>query len=157
VHESVELALGTGIIGQAQLGFGRAVAASALFDGGWIAAARLRRPPSRLLAFLAGVAVGVPIVHYTLWPWTAAGGVPRLVEAEGLPVDAMPLYNAVLYAWALSGVAALAVETPRRHRRWAVAGFAAVAAFRPVAQHHFRWIAAEAEVNPAWWNRAWAR
>lgn len=154
-HQALELALGTGIIGQAQGGFAGALAASTAMDAGWIAAARAERPPERLLAFGAGVAIATPILHFRLWPWTVRRGVPVLTEAEGLPESVMPLYNAVLYAWVGAGVWAAVRDTPRRHRPWVVAGMVAVARIRPVAQAHFSWMAEEAQRNPRWWNRSW--
>ena len=157
VHQGVELALGTGIIGQAQLGFPGALAASTVMDAGWFALAQRRRPPERLLAFGTGVAVGVPLVHFTLWPWKVRRGIPVLTEAEGLPPSAMGLYNAILYAWAAAGLLAVVRETPKRHRWWMAAGLASIAAIRPAAQAHFRWIEAESRRNPKWWNRAWGR
>src|SRR4051812_45283341 len=105
-HQSLELALGTGIIGQAQAGFPGAVALSVALDGGWVAAGLSRRSPERLQAYLAGIAVGVPFIHFTLWPWSVRRGVPVLDEAEGLPASAMGPYNAVLYAWAGAGILA---------------------------------------------------
>ena len=157
VHQAVELALGTGVIGQAQLGLPAAIAASLVSDGAWVAAAARRRPPDAALAFGAGVAIGVPITHFTLWPWRLRRGVPLLVEAEGLPSEAMPAYNAVLYLWAAAGLYAALHDTARPQRRWVPVGFLAVMGFRSTAQQHFRWIAAEARRNPRWWNRAWQR
>lgn len=155
-HQIFELAAGTGVIGQAQVGLPGAIAASVALDGGWMLAARRERPPERLLAFLAGVAMGVPLVHFTLWPWTARGGVPRLTEAEGLPDQLLPAYNAVLYAWFLAGLGAALRETPRRHLPFVGLGLLAIAGFRRTAQEHFTWIAAQGKRNPRWWNRAWA-
>lgn len=155
-HQIFELAAGTGVIGQAQVGFPTAVASSIALDGGWVLAARRQRPPERLLAFLAGVAMGVPLIHFTLWPWTARGGLPRLTEAEGLPDQLLPAYNAVLYGWFLAGLGAAVRETDRRHLPYVAAGILAIVGFRPTAQRHFRWIEQEARRNPRWWNRAWA-
>lgn len=155
VHQVLELGLGTGIIGQAQVGFPAAAALSAALDGAWFAAAMRRHPPERLLAYLAGVAIGVPVIHFTLWPWSTRAGVPLLTEAEGLPDEAMPLYNTILYAWGVAGATAAARETPRRHWPLTLAGFVSVIAFRRSAQQHFRWIQREAVDNPQWWNRAW--
>jgi hypothetical protein len=156
VHQILELALGTGVISQDRLGLPGAVAASVALDGGWVAAALGRRRHDRLLAYLSGVAVGVPAIHFTLWPWTTRRGMPVLTEAEGLPSGMMPLYNAVLYGWAVAGALAAARETPRRALPWAAAGFASIVAFRPVARRHFQWIRREAARNPQWWNRAWS-
>jgi hypothetical protein len=90
-------------------------------------------------------------------------GLPRaatmwsvLSEAEGLEPGQLPAYNLVLYAWALSAAAALALETPRRARRWALVGGLAAVPLRWSARHHFIWIKEQARANPAWWNRALA-
>jgi hypothetical protein len=143
------------VIGQSATGLVPAIAASVVFDGGWVGLAR-RGKAERTLGFLAGVAVGVPLIHFTLWPWKAVRGVPLLTEAEGLPQNLMPAYNGILYAWALAGLLAIAFETPARRRPWAVAGAASVVGIRPAARAHFNWMAEEARRNPRWWNRAWA-
>ena len=129
---------------------------SVALDGGWVWAATRRRPPRRLLAYLAGIAIGVPVVHFTLWPWSVRRGLPLLDEAEGLPDEAMPLYNAILYLWAGAGVLAALRETAPRDRWFTLAGLVSIAAFRRTAQEHFRWIEREGRRNPQWWNRAWA-
>lgn len=154
-HQALELALGTGIIGQAQSSFGGALAASTVMDASWLYAATRKNPPERLLAFGAGVAIMTPLLHFTLFPWKVRRGVPVLTEAEGLPASVMPLYNAVLYAWAGGGVLAAVRDTPRRARPWVLAGIAFVIAIRPVAQRHFAWMEVEAQRNPKWWNRSW--
>ena len=143
------------MIGAGALGFPGALAASAALNAGWLAAATRRRPPDALLAASTGIAVGVPLLHFTLWPWERWRGVPVLTEAEGLPVRLLPVYNALLYAWAASGVAALVVDTPRRHRRVGAMALAGVLASRPLVRRHFVWIEREARRNPRWWNRAW--
>jgi hypothetical protein len=82
--------------------------------------------------------------------------VPLLTEAEGLPSQLMPLYNGILYAWAAAGLVAVLVDTPARHRPWALAGMASVVGIRPAARAHFDWMAEEGRRNPRWWNRAWS-
>ena len=156
-HQVLELALGTGIIGQAQTGFAGALAASTAMDAGWLYAATLKEPPERLLAFGAGVAIMTPLLHFTLFPWQVRQAVPVLTEAEGLPASIMPVYNAVLYAWAGAGVLAAARDTPRRHLPFVLAGILAVIAIRPAAKEHFAWMEREALRNPRWWNRSWNR
>ena len=156
-HQVLELALGTGIIGQAQAGFPGALAASTVMDTAWIVAARSKRPPERLLAFGAGVAIMTPLLHFTLFPWKAKRGIPVLTEAEGLPQSVMPLYNAILYVWAGAGVLAALRDTPRRYLPLVVAGIVAVIGIRPTAKQHFAWMEVEAKRNPKWWNRSWAR
>ena len=156
-HQVLELALGTGIIGQAQAGFAGALAASTALDAGWLYAATREDPPERLLAFGAGVAIMTPVLHFTLFHWRVRKGVPVLTEAEGLPGAVMPLYNAVLYAWAGAGLLAAVRDTPRRHLPFVILGILAVIAIRPMAQQHFAWIEREAVRNPRWWNRSWNR
>lgn len=156
-HQVLELALGTGIIGQAQAGFTGALAASTAMDAGWLYAATRQEPPERLLAFSAGVAIMTPLLHFTLFPWRVRKGLPVLTQAEGLPASVMPLYNAVLYAWAGAGVLAAVRDTPRRHLPLVLAGILAVIGIRPMAQEHFAWIERESATNPRWWNRSWRR
>lgn len=155
VHQAVELAFGTGVIGQSATGLLPAAAASVAFDSGWVILSQRGRA-DRTLGFLAGVAIGVPVIHFTLWPWKAVRGVPLLTEAEGLPSQLMPLYNAILYAWAIAGLVAVLFDTPARHRPWAIVGMASVVGIRPAARAHFDWMAEEARRNPRWWNRAWS-
>jgi hypothetical protein len=156
-HQVLELALGTGIIGQAQSGFAGALAASTAMDAGWLYAATRKEPPERLLAFGAGVAIMTPLLHFTLFPWHIRKAVPVLTQAEGLPASIMPLYNTVLYAWAGAGVLAAVRDTPRRHLPFVLAGILAVIAIRPTAKEHFAWMEREAMKNPRWWNRSWNR
>lgn len=156
VHQLVELGAGTGVIGASRFGLPGAIAASVVLDGGWMALARSRFRAPRTLAFLSGIAVGVPAIHFVLWPWTKQRGVPWLTEAEGLPPRLMDPYNGILYAWAGAGLLALLLETPARHRRWAVAGATSVFLARPQIEAHFRWMAEEGKRHPAWWNRAWS-
>lgn len=156
-HQVLELALGTGIIGQAQSGFTGALAASTMMDAGWLYAARREEPPERLLAVGSGVAIMTPLLHFTLFPWRIRRGVPVLTQAEGLPASIMPFYNAVLYAWAGAGLLAAVRDTRRRHLPFVVAGMVAVVAIRPKAKEHFAWMEREAVRNPRWWNRSWNR
>jgi hypothetical protein len=154
-HHLFELGAGTGLVFQPYLGLRGAAAVWSVGLPGWLAAAsRGSRRWDGPLAFLAGLSIGGAAVHFTLWPFEARRGVPVLVEAEGLKAEQLPAYNAVLYTWALSAGAALALDTPRRVRRWALAGALAAVPLRWSARHHFAWIKEQARSNPAWWNRA---
>ena len=153
LHQAVELAFGTGVIGQSAVGLGPAIAASVVLDGGWVYLAGRRRS-GPVLAFLAGLGIGVPAVHFRLWPWRLRP-LPVLTEAEGLPRQLMPAYNAILYGWAVAAVLALIRETPRRERLLAVPGIVSVFAARKAVERHFEWMAVEGKRNPQWWNRAW--
>ena len=156
-HQVLELVLGTGIIGQAQVGFTGALAASTAMDAGWLYAATRKEPPERILAFGSGVAIMTPVLHFTLFPWQVRRAVPVLTQAEGLPTSIMPFYNTVLYAWAGAGVLAAVRDTPRRSLPFVAAGILAVIAIRSTAKRHFAWMEREAVRNPRWWNRAWSR
>jgi hypothetical protein len=154
-HHGFELAAGTGLVFQPYLGLPGAGALWTIGLPGWFAAAaRGSRRWDRPLAFLAGLSMGGAAVHFTLWPWDRKRRIPLLIEAEGLSPRQLPAYNAVLYAWALAALAALAAETPRGVRKWAMAGIAAAAPLRFSARHHFTWIREQARTAPAWWNRA---
>jgi hypothetical protein len=111
------------------------------------------------LAFLAGASLAGALLHFKLWPverrpkgrWW---GVPVLATAEGLDPRQLPVYNAVLYGWALASLAALAGGTPRTGRKWALAGFASWVPLTASARHHFEWLGRAARQHPSWWNRA---
>jgi len=157
-HHLFELGAGTGLVFQPYIGLGgAAILWSAALPGWLAAAARGSSRWDRPLAFLAGLSIGGAAVHFTLWPVEMRRGVPVLAQAEGLRPEQLPAYNAVLYAWAIAAAAALALETPPRARRGALAGALAAVPLRSSARHHFTWINEQAVVNPAWWNRALRR
>ncbi len=156
-HHAFELAAGVGLVFQPYLGLGGAGALWGLSLPTWAAGAvRGGKRWDGILAFLAGLSVGGAAVHFTLWPWSAERGPPLLTDAEGLRPELLPAYNAVLYAWGLSALVAVARETPRSWR-WGLAGVVASAPLRISARHHFRWLSEQAVANPAWWNRGLAQ
>lgn len=156
-HHGFELGAGVGLVFQPYLGMGGAAALWGISLPGWfLAAARGSRRWDRPLAFLAGASMGAAVLHYLLWPVRWRRGLPLLASAEGLRPEHLPAYNALLYAWAGLAAAAIALETPREARPWALAGGVAALPFRRSATRHFLWIAEQARVRPAWWNRALA-
>jgi hypothetical protein len=173
-HHGFELGAGVGLVFQPYLGLGGALAAWGAALPAWAAGAvvagrRARRrgtaddaflrAADAVLAFLAGVSVAGALLHFRLWPvelrpagrWYA---VPVLVQAEGLKPRQLPVYNAVLYAWSIGSLAAVAVGTPGRRRWWALPGLLAAQPLTRSARHHFEWLGLQAAVNPRWWNRA---
>jgi hypothetical protein len=92
------------------------------------------------LALNNGLALAGGIVHYVLWPWELRGGLPMLTEAEGMAAEQLPAYNRVLHAWVATSALALALETPRRARPWALLGLSMAELLRRSALHHFRWL-----------------
>jgi hypothetical protein len=155
-HHAFELGAGVGLVFQPDLG----LRGAALFWGvtlpGWLMIAVRPRGWDRVLAYLAGMSAAAGAVHYVLWPIEVRGGLPVLVEAEGLRPAHLPAYNAILYAWTAAAVAAATEGTPPRARRWAIPGAATSMALAAGVRRHFRWVAEQAHSNPAWWNRALA-
>ncbi|HCP61971.1 MAG TPA: hypothetical protein DIU14_05800 [Actinobacteria bacterium] len=155
LHHGFELAAGVGLVFQPYLGLAGASAMwGTLFPAWLVVSMRGSRRWDPLLAFAAGMSLGAAVLHFSLWPWSVRRGLPWLREAEGLRPEHLRAYNSVLYGWASVAAAALAFETPRRSRGWAVAGFAATVPLRRTARYHFRWLREEARTHPAWWNRA---
>ncbi|MFN2590341.1 MAG: hypothetical protein ABR518_06195 [Actinomycetota bacterium] len=154
-HHGFELAAGVGLVLQPRLGMAGAAALWGATLPGWAwLAARSPRGWDRVLSFLAGMSAAAGIVHYAMWPVRVEHGLPVLREAEGLRPCHMPAYNAVLYSWTAAAIAALATETPRGTRGWAVPGLVVPFVLRTEIRHHFDWVREQATTNPAWWNRA---
>jgi hypothetical protein len=98
----------------------------------------------------AGLAGG--IVHFVEWPWERRNGIPYLVEAEGMTSEQLGPYNTVLHLWTLAGLLAVACETPRHARKWALVGLLLGEPLRRSAVHHFRWAREQAERDPEHWS-----
>jgi hypothetical protein len=154
-HHGFELSSGVGLVGQPELGLVGSVALWGAQIPIWIAlAAKGGKRWDRLLSVWSGAALGGAVVHFLIWPCRrGALGVPVLAEAEGLGVSRLPAYNTLLYGWAAAAVLSIALEVPRRERRWALVGFATLPLLRRSAEHHFSWIVDQAATRPAWWNR----
>ncbi len=153
-HHGYELNAGVGLVFQPWLGLPGSVAywATSLPLLAWASArggARFDKP----LAFATGAALAGAGVHFTIWPWRLRRGLPMLTEAEGLAAGQLPAYNAILWAWALASVLALAHETPSGARRWFAVGVLSGLPLRASAKHHFVWATEQSRSNPAWWNR----
>jgi hypothetical protein len=154
-HHGFELSSGIGLVGQPELGL---VGASTLWAAQiptWITlAAKGGKQWDRQLSVWSGAALGGAVVHFLIWPCRrSALGIPVLAEAEGLGASGLPAYNTLLYGWAAAAALSIALEVPRRERRWALVGFATLPLLRWSAKHHFSWIVDQAATRPAWWNR----
>jgi len=154
-HHGFELSSGIGLVGQPELGLVGSGALWATQIPTWIALAAKGGPRwDRLLAVWSGAALGGSVVHFLIWPWRkGALGLPVLAEAEGLGDSKLPAYNTLLYGWATASALSIALDVPRRDRRWALLGVAALPLLRVSARHHFAWIIDQAATRPAWWNR----
>src|SRR4051812_35685121 len=117
-HHAFETRAGVGLVFEPQLGRRGAIALwGALFPLMFLSAARGGRLDERLSAVNAGIGVAGVAVHSAAWPWSLPGGVPMLDEAEGLPEEQLPAYNAVLWFWLASSVLSLAREAGPGSRR----------------------------------------
>ncbi len=153
-HHTFEVRAGVGLVFEPFIGRRGAVA---LWAGGlpaWAAAAWFGEGESleKWLALNNGAGLAGGIVHFVEWPWELRRGVPFLLEAEGMTPERLPPYNAILQLWTLAGALALALETPRHARRWALAGLLLGEPLRRSAVHHFRWAHEQAERDPERWS-----
>jgi hypothetical protein len=153
-HHTFEVRAGVGLVFEPFIGRRGALA---LWAGGlpaWAAAAWLGEGESleKWLALNNGAGLAGGIVHFVEWPWELRSGIPFLVEAEGMTPERLPPYNTILQLWTLAGTLALALETPRHARRWALAGLLLGEPLRRSAVHHFRWAHEQAERDPERWS-----
>ncbi len=153
-HHTFEVRAGVGLVFEPFIGRRGAIALWAIGLPAWAIAAWLGegKAVERWLALNNGAGLGGGIVHYVVWPWELRGGIPQLVEAEGMGPEQLPAYNRVLQLWVLAGALALALETPRHARRWAFAGLLLGEPLRRSAIHHFRWAHQQAERDPERWS-----
>ena len=153
LHHGFELRAGVGLVWEPFVGRRGALALWGAVLPAWAAMAlaggeRFDRP----LALDNGMALAGALVHFVLWPWELRNGVPALTEAEGMTAERLPVYNRVLYAWVATSALALALETPRRARPWALLGLATAEPLRRSALHHFRGAREQARREPERWS-----
>ena len=152
-HHGFELHAGVGLVFEPFLGRRGALALWGVALPAWAAMALSGDERfDRLLALNHGMGLAGGLVHFAEWPWALRGGVPTLTQAEGLPSERLPAYNRVLRAWIAAGALALALETPRRARPWALLGLALGEPLRRSARHHFRWAREQARREPERWS-----
>jgi hypothetical protein len=153
-HHAFEVRAGVGLVFEPFIGRRGAVAMWATGLPAWAAAAWLGEGEAieKWIALNNGAGLAGGIVHFVEWPWELRGGIPFLVEAEGMTPERLPPYNAILQLWVLAGALALALETPRHARRWALAGLLLGEPLRRSAVHHFRWAREQAEREPERWS-----
>jgi len=152
-HHGFELAAGVGLVFEPWLGRRGAVAVwMALLPAYVTGALTGSRRAAPWVTLGNGMSLSGGIVHYVQWPWELRGGVPTLTRAEGMTADRLPAYNRILQLWTTAGGLALAFETPRRARVWAVAGVLLGEPLRRSAIHHFRWAREQARRQPEKWS-----
>lgn len=153
-HHTFEVRAGVGLVFEPFIGRRGAVAMWATGLPAWAAAAWLGEGEAieKWLALNTGAGLAGGIVHFVEWPWELRGGIPFLIEAEGMTPERLPPYNTILQLWVLAGAFALAWETPRHARRWALAGLLLGEPLRRSAVHHFRWAHEQAERDPERWS-----
>ena len=154
-HHLFEVRAGVGLVFEPFLGRRGALGLwLALLPGQAAVALTGDRRFDRPLAFGNGAAFAGALVHFAEWPWRLEHGIPALTEAEGMTADRVPAYNRVLQLWALAAALALAFDTPRRARPWALAGLATGEPLRRSARHHFQWARERAREEPERWSPA---
>lgn len=155
-HHGFEVRAGVGLVFEPFIGRRRAVAMWAAGLPAWALAAWAGEGEAVekwvALNNAAGLAGG--IVHFVQWPFERRRGIPYLTEAEGMSAEQLRPYNRVLHLWTLAGLLAVALETPRHARRWALFGLLLGEPLRRSAIHHFRWAAQQAERDPERWSPA---
>lgn len=156
MHHAFELGAGVGLVFEPFLGRRGAIALWATGLPAWALAAWIGRgePIEKWLALNNGAGLAGGFVHFAEWPWELRHGIPHLVQAEGMTAERLAPYNAVLHCWILAGALAVALETPRHARRWALAGLLLGEPLRRSAVHHFRWAREQAERDPDHWSAA---
>ena len=150
LHHGFEVNAGVGLVWEPFVGRRGALLLWGTGLPAWAAMAlsgdeRFDRP----LALNNGLALAGGIVHFVLWPWELRRGVPALTEAEGMTRERLPAYNRVLYAWIATSALALALETPRRARPWALLGLAMGEPLRQSALHHSAGRASRRAASPS--------
>jgi hypothetical protein len=155
-HHAFEVRSGVGLVFEPFLGRAGSRAFWATMLPAWIAGAFFGRgePIEKWLALNNGAAFSGGLVHFIQWPWETRAGVPYLTEAEGMSEDRLPAYNTVLHFWIVAGALALALETPKHARKWALAGILMGELLRRSAIHHFKWAREQARENPDQWSAA---
>jgi hypothetical protein len=153
-HHSFEVRAGVGLVFEPFIGRRGAVAMWATSLPAWAAMAWFGKGEAveKSLALNNGAGLAGGIVHFVQWPWELRGGIPFLVEAEGMTPELLAPYNTILQMWVIAGALALALETPRHARRWALAGLLLGEPLRRSAIHHFRWAHEQAEREPERWS-----
>jgi hypothetical protein len=97
-HHTFEVRAGVGLVFEPFIGRRGAVAMWATGLPAWAAAAWLGEGEAieKWLALNNGAGLAGGIVHFVEWPWELRGGIPFLVEAEGMTPERLPAYNRVL-------------------------------------------------------------
>jgi hypothetical protein len=154
-HHAFEVRAGVGLVFEPFVGRRNAVA---MWAGGlpaWVLAGWVGNENEKLEKWIAlnnaaGLAGG--IVHFVEWPWELRHGIPYLTEAEGMTEEQLGPYNMVLHLWTLAGLLAVALETPRHARKWALLGLLLGEPLRRSAVHHFQWAREQAERDSEHWS-----
>ena len=152
-HHGFEYRAGVGLVFEPFLGRRGAKALwGVLLPFGALAAAFGGRRHDKALAFQAGAALAGGVIHYLEWPWRVRGGVPTLIEAEGLRPEQVPAYDAVLKFWIAVSALAVGRETASGAWPFALAGLLSGVPLRASARHHFAWAREQALRDPESWS-----
>jgi hypothetical protein len=153
-HHAFEVRAGVGLVFEPFIGRRGAVA---MWAGGlpaWALAGWVGEGEAveKWIALNDAAGLAGAIAHFAEWPWELRHGIPHLTEAEGMTAEQLGPYNRVLQLWMLAGLLAVALETPRHARRWALLGLLLGEPLRRSAAHHFRWAKEQAARDPERWS-----
>jgi hypothetical protein len=153
-HHAFEVRAGVGLVFEPFIGRRGAIALWAGALPAWALTGWMAEGESieKSLALQNGAGLSGGIVHFVQWPWELRRGIPYLIEAEGMTSEQLDPYNTVLHLWTLAGLLAVALETPRHARGWALLGLLLGEPLRRSAIHHFRWAREQAARDPERWS-----
>ncbi|BCI55568.1 hypothetical protein NIIDNTM18_48460 [Mycolicibacterium litorale] len=117
-----------------------------------LAAGRRGHHSDRLFAVMNGLFLWATAAHFIYWPTRWTGGVPYLLECEGMRGRVVGPYNGILYVSAVAAALGL-VENRRAGLLGAAVPLVVVPALLRIQRIEFRRLRAQAHRNPAWWNR----
>jgi hypothetical protein len=118
----------------------------------YAAAGRRDQRSDNAFGILNGLFLSAVAAHFIYWPKRWVGGVPYLVECEGLRGRVVAPYNGILYVSAVAAVAGL-VENRRAGLRGGVLPLVVVPVLLRAQRAEFRRLKTQAHRDPAWWNR----
>lgn len=118
----------------------------------YTAAGRRDHRSDKHFGLINGLFLSAVAAHFIYWPKRWIGGVPYLVECEGMRGRLMAPYNGILYVSAVAAVVGL-VENGRAGLRGAVVPLLVVPALLRIQGIEFGRLRTQAQRHPAWWNR----
>lgn len=140
-HHLIETRAGIGLPGEPVLGRRRA---TWLWIGAFTANAfvigRSGKNSSAAVGFANGAYQALALQHYVDWPWQWRRGVPVLTDAEGMPEQWLPAYNAALLTAMSASTLAIVSDLRPRAVLAHLAGLATLPLQLASARNHQGWL-----------------